>query len=75
MAGAIAAGDTVLIDCPSHALDNKKCLVGVVIFVTHPSLPSSIGFGLEHIAGTAAAAQRRAWEAETDDERQGSLLL
>lgn len=46
-----------------------------LVLCKHPSLPSTIGFGPCHIAGTVEARQRRTWDAVDDDERQGSLLL
>ncbi len=58
------------------APDSAAPLLATIVFASHPSLPTPVGFDLAHIAGTAEASRRRTWDAaEADDQRQGELLL
>jgi hypothetical protein len=84
-----AAGEIVRIDCPGHPFhgravqvvrDDPDCelghedgasLIARVIFCCGPG--ATIGFGPEHIAGTTEAQQRRRWDADETDDRQGNL--
>ena len=48
-------------------------MIARVIFVCGPDVSVAIGMGPEHISGTVEAQQRRRWDADEDDDRQGEL--
>jgi hypothetical protein len=80
-------GEIVRIDFPSHPWHGKavevvrddpevelgsvESMIARVIFCRGPGVKEAIGFGPHHIAGTAEAQQRRRWDADETDDRQG----
>ena len=50
-------------------------MIARVIFCRGPGVKEPIGMSAFHIAGTVEAQQRRRWDADETDDRQGDLLL